>query len=90
MTDFDADKFTVENLGSEQRLICRDTLLPAYDSRQDFNRICAKYFPQLAVETFWRCRYCGKYHNAGYFPRGSNNKHMRKETTIKEAMQNEI
>lgn len=85
----DSDKFTIEKWGKRDQLICRETLLPAYDSMKHHSEVSAKNFPGVQIEKQWRCVHCGKYHVTGYFPRGSNNKHMRTEKTLQEALNNE-
>lgn len=79
---FDPSRFETSKMGSYEQLICRETWLPAYDSREHHDAMSKKCFPNFQVEEFWRCGWCMKYHSKGYFPRGSNNKHLKLEIGI--------
>lgn len=82
---FDPAKFEMNG----PLLVCRETTLPAYADKADYEATKTKQFPSFALEKFWRCVWCGRYHAAGYFPRGANNKHLRVEKTLMEAFAHE-
>lgn len=85
----DPEKFEQSKFGLRNILVCRETFLPAYASLKEYETDFEKHFPGFAAEKKWRCIHCGRYHVTGYFPRGSINRHMRTEKTLKEAMKNE-
>jgi len=68
VTNPDPNKFEVNG----GMLICRETLLPAYQNEAEHKQRQEKYFPGFTVTQKWRCVHCGKWHFTGVFICGSN------------------
>lgn len=68
----DPNKFEING----SMLICRETMLPAYQDAAEHKKIQDKYFPGFITLKSWRCVHCGKWHFTGKFTHGSNGEQL--------------